>query len=163
MKKIKNLSLWISLFIISAAAGCSAGKLFPDEPQIRFVSVTPNKITEGEPFDLTIHYQDGDGDLGYNTIDRPATDTSDGFIKDNRPGIPLSNGYKGFDITLPYLTPETKNRSIQGDITIRLEGVYLVDQRKTQEKFNFSVYIRDRSGKLSNVIATDSLTILKGN
>lgn len=143
-------------------SGCEPVQLFPNEPAIRFVSLSPARIEEGEAFELIFHYQDGDGDLGYNNSERPDTVPYDVFVKDNRANLPPpGSDYTGFPLTLPNLTPQSRNRSIQGDIKVKLEGVYLVSRTDTAETFDFSITLQDRAGNKSNVVKTDKITIVR--
>ena len=142
---------------VGLLTGCTGSEiLFPIEPKIEFVSLEPKTILEGEVFNITIKYQDGDGDLGDNSknSDKPSF-----IVIDNRRYLPpgVDSTYaSGF---LPNLTPNTRSPSIQGKITMRMEAITVADPNLNEERFTYSIYIVDRKGHKSNTIQTDSLTI----
>lgn len=148
-----------SLVIFFVCISCTNSEpSFPIVPSIEFVSILPSKIKEGEPFTITVKYKDGDGDLGFK--ERSASDTLlDFMVIDTRPNMPpnIRRDYSsGF---LPYLTPETKNPSIQGEISMKLEGISIVNQVFDQEDVVFQIYLYDRKRHESNKILTTPLTI----
>lgn len=147
--RIFALSLLALLFI----ASCDDTPVFPIEPRIEFVSITPEVGTQltADEIVLTFSYQDGDGDLGYE-----GDATNNLFVEDMRAafaGIPGRISSYSFE----SLTPDTRKPSIQGNITITmLTPLY----ESSEEPAVFEVYIVDRAGHKSNVIQTDPITIL---
>lgn len=147
-------------------SGCGpVDPIFPLEPAIEFVSVSPGTVFEFGAFDVKIRYQDGDGDLGYTA---PDSSTFDLVLRDQREGLPVERRigeeirvYDGIlRFQLPYLTPEARQPSIQGEITITVEGVILLDPFAESEELVFDVQIYDRAGNGSNVVQTSPVTIL---
>ena len=160
---IRLTSKFLLLLSSVALAGCSGQEiLFPIEPKIEFVSVTPQKIREGEVFNITIKFQDGDGDLG---DDSNQSENRTFMIIDNRPDINLYLP-QGVDSTyasgfLPNLTPDTRSPSIQGTITMRMEGIFVANPNFEKETFTYSIYIIDRKGHQSNTVRTSEITIMR--
>jgi hypothetical protein len=70
MKKFSNIILMVTLAV--ALIGCRNEEKFPVIPHIEFVSL--EKIDDGTGHDsqaeLTIYFQDGDGDIGLNESDK---------------------------------------------------------------------------------------------
>jgi hypothetical protein len=141
---------------------CGPDQIFDDVPEIAFVSLSKDTIREFEPFQLTIRYQDGDGDLGVegNTA-RPNL-----FLQDDR-DIPANfpsaeNPYDGiWAYSLPSLTPDARRPSIQGEITLTFDGLLgMIDPRKPSETVRFKIYMVDRAGNRSNVVVADPLVIV---
>ena len=154
---LKLISFFTILFLVG---GCTSSEpAFSVIPQIEFVSISPSVIKEWEPFELTLKYRDGDGDLGSDSNSKP--DTFDFILVDTRTPLPkgLKEDYSsGF---LPNLTPKTKNPSIQGEIKMRLEGIGIVNQLYDKEDVIFKVTIVDRKKQKSNTVLTSPLTISK--
>ena len=166
---IKLLFLATGFALLSS---CNSGKLlFPIEPQISFLEISPKEIYEPKSIDdtvatlyVTIHYTDGDGDLGAafegDTI-------PNFFLIDQRPNLPLVIDsqvvYDGvLNYTMPSLSPEARKPSIQGEITIKLQGlVQRIDKNVDSEQVWFNVQIKDRAGNLSNVVQTDTIVVHK--
>jgi len=150
---------WFLLLGCSLAAltACDNSLSFSEIPEIRFVAQSPDTVREYSPVDITIHFQDGDGDLGAAN----ANDTTFNFFAiDSRITEPI-NGYDGvIKATMPNLTPESRRPSIQGEIKIRLESMLRIDPESPGEVVRFRVYIVDRAGHKSNEVETDSILVI---
>lgn len=134
-------------------ASCNDAPVFPIEPQIEFVSISPEVGTQltADEIVLTFSYQDGDGDLGYE-----GDATNNLFVEDTRAAF-AGNPGRISAYSFESLTPDTRKPSIQGNITITmLTPLY----ESSEEPVVFEVYILDRAGHKSNVIRTDPITIL---
>jgi hypothetical protein len=153
LKRFLTLTI-LSLFIVS----CDDNPVFPIEPEIEFISITPDAAQEFEDeLTITIHFQDGDGDLGYETD--PVANL---FIRDMRVDIPDS--VRDYTFSIPNLTPDTRKPSIQGPISVRLlcpvhSSWFTLGS--TENEVRFEVYIVDRAGHVSNTITTTPITILQ--
>ncbi|MCS6903759.1 MAG: hypothetical protein RML72_02635 [Bacteroidia bacterium] len=149
--------------------GCSTPEaVFPVIPRIEFVEMKPRAISskdtlcfiQNQCFSITFRFEDGDGDLGTNNFSGPPNI----FITDNRPNLPYNNPpiyYNGkLNFRLPRsLTPETRNQSIQGTITIAMPYIPIINFFDEPDTTTFSIYIVDRSGNKSNTITTPPLVI----
>lgn len=110
-----------------------------------------------DEFKITIHFQDGDGDIGY--LNDPLNNL---WVVDTRTDVPDSLRSVGFSI--PSLTPETKNPSIQGEIEISLltpPSIKFFNPNSNETEVIFDVYLVDRKGNRSNTVQTDPVTILE--
>ena len=149
-----------------AALGCVKPPNYPVEPVITYEGVDNPQIFQGSstaPNDtLSIHFSftDGDGDLSF-----PA-DSIDIYLTDSRvPQFPVT--YR-----LPSITGEGAANGIQGDIWVNIPNkpfnicCYLNGQscsRSTTvpiDTFSFAIQIRDRAGNFSNIIRTETLSVL---
>jgi hypothetical protein len=142
-----------TLLALLFLASCNDAPVFPIEPKIEFVSISPEVGTQltADEIVLTFSYQDGDGDLGYEG-DR----TNNLFVEDTR-AVFAGNPGRISAYAFESLTPDTRKPSIQGEITITmLTPLY----ESSEEPLIFEVYILDRAGHKSNVIFTDPITIL---
>lgn len=133
-------------------AACNDDPVFPETPEIEFVSITPTETTQFTPdeIQLTIHYQDGDGDLGYE-----GDPVNNLFIVDTRAAF---SGNSGNTIAFAFesLTPDTRKPSIQGEITVTLTTP---PYHQDEEPLVFEVHIVDRAGRTSNRILCDPITV----
>lgn len=144
-----------------ASDGCNPPQAFPDEPRIEYLSMEPLEIREDNDTGVvvTLHFEDGDGDLGYETLDENSP--KDFIIIDNRENIPDNIPPDANSSNLPYLTPDARNPSIQGTIKMTAPGQRVYGIFAEEEKTTYTIYIRDRAGNISNEIVTDTLTILR--
>ena len=148
--KTAILYLFISIIVmISACTKTTETPAFPPEPKINLVEISHDTLVEfQDQLVLTIAYEDGDGDLG--TSD---PDVNSIFIKDER--LAVADEYY-----LPPLAPEDANISITGEVNIELSTTFLLGNG-TQEMTTFELYMVDRAGNKSNVIATPEILIIE--
>ncbi len=146
----KLLAILVPLLLLNA---CDDSPVFPLEPEISFVSITPEQTTQftADEITLTLHYQDGDGDLGYEGTEKInnlyVTDTRDFFS---------TNPARTTAYSIPSLTPDTRKPSIQGDISI---SIMTPPAEPNAEPLVYEVYIVDRAGNISNVITTTPIIV----
>ncbi len=135
-------------------AGCKKDEVLinppmPDEPYIEIRSTSPGTVTAFEDsIVFVIYYEDGNGDLGYNSPDSLSL-----FVTDTR--IPLTESF-----FVPLLAPEGADISIQGELKVILNSTILVDPDADSELVNFEIQLKDRSGNLSNVVISQNITVL---
>ncbi len=139
-------------FAFLLLAGCNDAPVFPDEPEIEFVSITPEEATQftADEITLTFRYQDGDGDLGY--IGDPVNNL---FVIDSRTAF-AGNPARITAFAFETLTPDTRKPSIQGEFSISLTTPPF---EITAEPLVYNVYIVDRAGNVSNTISTSPITV----
>ena len=132
---------------------CDDSPIFPVTPEISFVSISPKQATQftADEISLTLHYQDGDGDLGYLGEEK----VENLFVTDTRTAF-VGNPSRTTAYSIPNLTPDTRKPSIQGDITITM---LTPPWESLEEPLIFEVYLVDRAGQPSNVIHTDPITV----
>ena len=147
----KSLLIPIAFLLLFA---CDNKPVFPNEPEITFVSITPPtpKQFSADELVVTFHYQDGDGDLGY------IGDVSDNiFVEDLRAAYANSNArFSAFHFK--SITPQTRKPSIQGEISIAL---VTPQWNINEEPLVLRIHIVDRAGNHSNVIETTPVTIIR--
>lgn len=155
-------SFVILLALLLTLSACSDSPVFPVEPEISFVSISPTSVKQFDNdtlVEITIHYQDGDGDLGYEEGSGGVAENL--FVTDLRDATP--DTLRLLSYSIPSLTPETRKPSIQGEITISLPPLphssFFVPG-STENDATFSIYLVDRAGNVSNVITTDPVTII---
>ena len=136
------------LIIIVFIAGCKKDEIvFPIEPKIEVVSITPENVQQYvDPVTITIHYEDGDGDLGENN-----DQIKNCFVTDNRIGIT-------YEYRIKQLAPSGAFIPIDGNLTINIGGQVLTDS-STQQNVTYTIYIVDRAGHKSNSVTTGAVVI----
>lgn len=118
-------------------------------PHIELKNFSPKSINQFDSVVFTIFYQDGDGDLGFQSADSLSL-----WITDNR--FPLEQGFH-----IPPLSPVDTGISIQGTFQATLKNVILKEQSSTEETATFSFRMKDRSGNYSNEVESGELVIKK--
>ena len=141
------------LFILMSIlfiAGCKKDEItFPVEPKIVMVSITPsNPMQYTDPVSITIHYEDGDGDLGENN-----DLVKNCFVTDNRIGIT-------YEYRIKQLAPTSASISIAGNLSIEIGGQVLTDS-SSQQSVTYTLYVVDRAGHRSNSVTTGEVVIRK--
>jgi len=166
---VRKFALLIVLALVMV--GCKREEKFPVEPAISFISL--EKIDDGSGIDnkatLTIHFQDGDGDIGLNVDDiYEPFDTASEYYYNY-----FINYYKKIDgdfqliefegITFNQRIPRLSNNvpeSIEGDLYIDLP-INSFDLTTQYDTIKFSCYIVDRELHKSNTIETTPLVVKK--
>ena len=134
-------------------ASCDDSPVFPLTPEIFFQSISPEQATQftTDEISLTIRYQDGDGDLGFEGVEKIANL----FVRDTRLAFD-GNPAAVTAFSIPSLTPDTRKPSIQGEITITM---LTPPWEPSEEPLVFEVYMVDRAGNVSNSILTSPITV----
>jgi hypothetical protein len=138
----------VLLLLSSALISCKKDEAFTFEPSIEFKSISPGTIKEyRDSVVITISYLDRNGDLGENETEVP-----NAFVKDLRNNLTYS-------FRIRQLAPEA-SIAIQGNLSIVIPQVALVNSTATSESATFEVYVKDRAGLESNKITTSAVSIL---
>lgn len=151
---MRNASLILPVLALLSAS-CSKDDLTPLEPvsevpAITLLSVGPSEVVAWEDSVIfLIHYQDGDGDLGFNSPDSLSL-----YVTDERIG--LTESY-----FVPLLAPEDAGVAIQGELEVELKNTILIDPDADNESVTFSIYLRDRAGNVSNTITAGPITVTR--
>jgi hypothetical protein len=160
--------LILPLILIFFLTSCQQEPKFPDTPEISFVSFekVDSSTTVDDQGILTLHFQDGDGDIGLDEDDTETPfDTSsiyyyNFFIKyfEKQNGefvaveLPMTNNAR-----IPRLSDDVPE-SIEGDISITL---YINNYTSQYDTIRFECYIVDRELHQSNTITTPEIIINK--
>lgn len=166
--------------------GCLNEPSYPDTPSIAFESIervrytVPNSTVPIDSVYITVSFQDGDGDLGLNSVEAQTAPYGSKNVAAvnyiNTPFIKNSNNGGQFDsartISIPtfpksylyslfdHLSPTTDNRKapLRGTLTRRY-GFYLGSPFLPNQELRFRVSIYDRALHHSNEIETSSIVI----
>ncbi len=156
--------LIILLFFGILLHSCINAPDYPDEPVIEYLGLSKNTIQQGSlPVDslfLRLAFTDGDGDLGHN----PQDTNKNVFIKDLRTGN-FQDKFK-----TPFIPEEGIGNGITGEIELLLYTTCCLfpdpsippcsaPQSFPLDTIVYEIYIKDRSGNLSNKIKTEPIII----
>ncbi|MEL6593835.1 MAG: hypothetical protein AAFP02_07280 [Bacteroidota bacterium] len=155
----------ILAILASLAFGCDQSPVFPLEPQIEFMDISPKEaIHLRDSVVIKFRFQDGDGDIGQDD-----SGENDLLIIDARYEDP-SNGITRQDATIGYsmmnLTPDARKPAIQGEISVTIPVVYNLAGRR-DEQVRFQIELRDRAGNTatgmdgSTTIYTDYIRVYR--
>ncbi len=144
---MRLLFLLLSIVFFSSSCKKDDSTEISSVPEIEMVSVAPTQPQEySDSIVFTIHYKDGDGDLGEND-----PDVKNLFLTDNRIGI--THQYR-----IQQLAPSGSSIAIEGNLNVVLSNLVITDSSSTQNA-NFSIYVVDRAGNKSNTVTSSTITI----
>ena len=147
------------LLAICLVLSCTKPPDYPVVPEIGFKGFTKNFMDQGflneDSLMVTISFTDGDGDLGdHDSLNLFITDKRTGFLQDQ--------------FRIPFIPEQGASNGISGEISFALYNTCCIFSDKsippctpnTQEPLDtliYSIYIKDRSNNLSNVIETEPI------
>lgn len=164
-----NLSriTFVFFFFVFFAMACVKPPDYPETPVIYYKEVNKNVIAQGntnalpDTLAISFEFEDGDGDIGSDgdSLDVFLTDSRDGFV----------NKFK-----LPVIPDQGTGNGISGEVTLYVPNqpfnicctypdgaqACLPNPSFPTDTFSFSIQMRDREGRLSNIIQTETITIL---
>jgi len=133
---------------------CQPIRLFDDVPAISFISVEPLVVTEiTDSIVITIGFTDGDGDLGLPEEDT----TSDVTVFDKRRGLPAFGDIL-YPYRMPVVTPPGNNKQISGEVRLVIQNTFR-RPGLTTDTVHYSIQIRDRALRESNIVETPDIVI----
>lgn len=152
----KSGILFILLCCLAVITSCDKepietepNEIISDTPYIELRSVSPTTVTEYEDSILfEIFYQDGDGDLGFESPDSMTL-----FIIDTRI-------FTVEEYYIPLLAPAGTELTIQGVLDVKLDRTIMIDDSNPSETVQFKLQIKDRAGHFSNFVTTEDITVL---
>jgi hypothetical protein len=150
--------------ILWSLSACQSDPVFPVEPRIEFVDIQPKTVRESQDsIIIRFRFQDGDGDLG--AIEQGELNL---HLIDSR----INNGLTEAQATNKYsignLTPDARNPSIQGEVSVKMNFTVL-QPNETEQEVRFQIKLWDRAGNLATpiedgaeaAIYTDYITVVK--
>lgn len=150
---LKNICL--SLLLISLVLGITTScqkdeiEFIPNSPKIELVSISSDTINEFEDaLIITILYEDGNGDLGFEETDRYAL-----FVRDIR-----LEEFDGF--YLGPILPPNETAPIKGELNVEFPNLFVFGN-SASETTRFEIKMVDRSMNESNILITEEIIIVK--
>lgn len=155
MRKILY-SLCVGLGIAILFAGCNREPLFPLEPRIEVMSISPGSVKNlRDSIIVQFRFEDGDGNIGVLPEDDPSTVNLiliDSRIND----FPTQDSSKFiYTYRIPNLTQDTRNPSIQGDVRIKIDFTTIFSVFSPTEQVRYQIKFYDRAGNLAKPINGD--------
>lgn len=151
MMRMKLLT-WIGLPLMMLAVGaCDNGPVFPSEPKVAYLDIQPREVVQlQDSILITFQFQDGDGDLGIIDLDNASNVESNLILVDSRFGEGRITQQQAENFyNLPSLTPEARNPSIQGEITVKLSPTVIIPPGINSDSVRFQIKLFDRAGNLA--------------
>ncbi|MBX7242571.1 MAG: hypothetical protein K1X92_12590 [Bacteroidia bacterium] len=115
-------------------------------PKIKIISISPQTIQQFQPVEITVEYEDGDGNLGEEN-----PDTKTLSVKDSR--LPEPDMYH-----IPPLSPPDTEVPIKGTFKVTVRNVFLFGNGDSEQLF-FTLQLKDKSGNSSNSEQTQTITV----
>ncbi|MCB0794219.1 MAG: hypothetical protein KDB88_05735 [Flavobacteriales bacterium] len=155
------LALAILVVLLS---GCLKSEEFPNEPRIEFLSFERT----GDSAVVTISFTDGDGDIGlaegdtFPPYDEPPYDKNlyleyeefeEGAWVPVQLGVSSLIGYR-----IPVITPTGQNKTLEGEIAIRLQPFVLFHQPDA-DTIRYGIRLFDRALNESNKVYTGTILV----
>ena len=160
----------ISVFVLLSACKSEVFN-FPNEPLLSIEKPAEQIKLNGKDsiLKITVHYTDGDGDIGLEPSDTLAPFNYGGkffynllikvYAVENGVGkripIPLSTDTVNFNDRIANITPTGKNKAIYGDLTFTLRSTPYPGIKP--DSMYYTVQIADRSLNFSNIVKTPTM------
>jgi hypothetical protein len=150
---LRNICLSFGLIslLILAIPSCTKDdvNIISDIPKIDLLSISSDTITEfEESLIITIAYEDGDGDLGFEETDQYAL-----YVRDIR-----LEEFDGF--YLGPIAPPSEIIPIKGELNIEFPTLFIFGN-DSLETTRFEIKMIDRKMNESNLLITDGIVISK--
>lgn len=168
MRNIKTFPLLVLPLLLLVVGACSNEPVFPIEPRIEFLDIQPKVVRQyQDSIVIRFRFQDGDGDLGALESDSNSAPINLRLI-DSRVGNGLTEVQATSTYTIPNLTPNVKNPSIQGEIEVKMDFTIVLPGFEEQE-VRYQIKFEDRAGNLAtpiedgleSAVYTDYITVIK--
>ena len=161
---MKNWSKLAFLFLLIVCiswitSSCIKKKDYPVIPNIKFeyLSRTPDSVN------IVISFTDGDGDVG-NIMTQDSTTTSL-FIEYYELRNNIWHHIIADSLAVPYyyvipsVTPNSKNKTLEGEIDVKLESYF--NPFTPYDTIKYTVQLFDRALNRSNIVETNSIIVVK--
>ncbi len=141
---------WVVFFSCKKDSQPVANPLLSDIPAIQLISTTPTTVHQFvDSIKFVIQFTDGNGDVGdYNA------DSLSLVVVDNR-NSSLVNRFH-----IPPVAPQGSTIAVQGQFSVVLKSIILLNAASTSETTTFSIKLKDRAGNWSNTVVSPTVTIL---
>lgn len=161
MKPVLFIKSKLLFFIVFAFVlvifSCKKKEQYPIEPYIEFIDFTQIKNAQGidQSGILRFSFTDGDGDIGHGDADTSKNffvnyyEVQNGVVK----MLPFPNNSK-----IPIITPEGNNKSIKGEIEMKL---ITNNPLSPYDTIMFDAKIVDNALHVSNTIQTNYIVLKK--
>ena len=152
-------TICLAFFSIIILFSCTDEPNFPIIPNIEFVRMGNNVLKQGingDTTSVTIHFEDGDGDLGGEPLAIFILDTRSDFLDSifRIPEIPLEGVSSSISGEIDFPIPATCCIYDNGQIPCQPSTEF------PEQELIYEIYIKDRAGHTSNSITLPPITLL---
>ena len=155
---------WITgLVVVLTWAGCLPDPAYPDEPTLEVISLIPND--DGTAL-LTLHFTDGDGNVGLTQSDTvppfcPLCEHHFNLVGEyqewdgmswNTPTLLIPYAYR-----VPVAQPTGSSPALDGTIEVAMTSWYLIGSEADSVRFVWTLWDRDLNP--SNTATTPALAV----
>lgn len=137
--------------LLITLSSCDDSPVFPAEPKVEYLDIFPREVQVGDSVLITFRFQDGDGDLGTNDGETTNLTLLDSREVEGR----VPDGFGVNPYTLPSLTPDAKNPSIQGEVTVKINSMVRLPDvaRGEPDSVRYQIILIDRAGNQATPIS----------
>ena len=166
MQFCSKILFLITLLFLTTFTACMKKEVYPNEPIIKFQEF---KRFNNDSAWFIFTFTDGDGDIGLKTSDTtsPFNIKGDYYYNFHLQYHEKQNGKFiqpdqsiPFSYRIPYITPEAKNKALEGEVIVRIPFSYF-DFSSSNDTIKYSAFIYDRALHKSNVIETTEMVVIK--
>ena len=146
MKRITRTT--VALTCMALLHGCKKDEA-SDVPVISLENISDYSVVEYDnAVEVTINYEDHQGDIGTNDPDEHSL-----FVSDER--FAEQDGYH-----IDPLTPDQQSLHVRGSLRVSLRPLFIMGADST-ETTRLTFELRDRAGNVSNRVMSEVITIVK--
>jgi hypothetical protein len=166
MKKVSGFIILASMCLL---AGCYKETTFDVKPNIDFkdlrkeIRLDQFSGSKKDSVILTIHFQDGDGDLGYNEKEKATAELTNDYNYIIRLFRKKKGVFQEFVPDVPYsgyftrLKTDGKIGPIEGTIDYSVD--FPQPFTPVKDSLKFQITIKDRAGNLSNTVESSVIVL----
>ena len=146
MKRITHTA--VALTCMALLHSCKKDEA-SDVPVISLENISDYSVVEYDnAIEVTINYEDHQGDIGTNDPDEHSL-----FVSDER--FAEQDGYH-----IDPLTPDQQSLHVRGSLRVSLRPLFIMGTDST-ETTRLTFELRDRAGNVSNRVMSEVITIVK--
>ncbi|GAB3505168.1 hypothetical protein [Emticicia fontis] len=161
---MKKVSVLVVFSVVALVTGCYKEISFDVKPYIEFKEIKKEirldqfSGSKKDSVIMTIHFQDGDGDLGLNEDEKKAAVEKQDFNYIVRIFRQKKGAFQEVTQEVPYsgffqrMKADNKKGPIEG--TLDYSIVYFQDFVPKKDSLKYQITIKDRAGNVSNTIET---------
>ncbi|MEO0898305.1 MAG: hypothetical protein AAFY71_17970 [Bacteroidota bacterium] len=149
----KNIFLLLVVgFVLAIISGCNQEPVFPVEPRVEVLDIQPRVVKSlQDSILIRFRFEDGDGNIGL--LPEDGADKVNLTIIDSRINdFSLPDEFFVYEYRIPNLTPDTRNPSIQGEFTVKIDFTKVFSGFATSEEFRYQIKLEDRDGNIAKPI-----------
>ncbi|MDP5139851.1 MAG: hypothetical protein NWP83_05190 [Spirosomaceae bacterium] len=171
LAKAKKSIAGTTFLLLAAIAfsGCYKEPEFSTSPTIEFddiskaIRIDQFSGANKDSVTITVKFQDGDGDLGFNNEEIAAAQLSENYNYVVRVFRKVRGNFVEFQPFIPYsgfffrLKNDDKAGPIEGTLDYSIDFPHPFTPKR--DSVQFQIYLKDRAGNVSNTIETETIVL----